>query len=258
MFKKPIYPLIVALFFSLLLFLVRDLPQLNLINSTIEQVFSVPKSFMYGLKTDSSDPSQIKLLKIENERLIKKLAEYERLARDNEALRSQFESAANARFDSVPARVIGFSGDTVIPNALIIDKGKKDGVFNGAAVIIGNNLVGKIDTASINYSKVILLTNEKFATLAKTSDNNTRGVAIGNHDFLLLDRVAVTDKLNSDSIALTVGDVNDIGIGVPPDLVLGKLISVNRSASLPFQTAKLQSPVDVVDLEIVFVILGIK
>ena len=76
-------------------------------------------------------------------------------------------------------------------------------------------------------------------------------------DFILLERVSVTDPLSKDSLVITAGDLNSDSVGIPPGFVIGKTDSINKSPSLPFQTAKIISKVDFSALETVFVSLGL-
>jgi len=256
--KKVLIPLTAAVLFSIIILLNHNQPFFKPVTGIVQSVFSVPKSIVYGLKLGSNDSEELVKLKKENEELVKKISEYDRIRRDNIALRSQFETSENIKFNSLPAQVLGFAGDASTPEALIVDKGSKDGVYKDAAVIVANNLIGKISHVDQVFSKVTLISSQDFAALAKTSDTSTQGVAKGNGDFILLDRVAVTDTLNRDAILVTNGDINEQGVGIPPDLVLGKLTSVNKSANLPFQTAKIESSVNFSKLEIVFIVLGLR
>jgi len=136
----------------------------------------------------------------------------------------------------------------------VIDHGENQKIKSGMAVIVGHNLIGKIGRVTPNFSQVILTVNSEFVTLAKTSDTATPGVAHGDSDFILLDRVSVNDTVNNSTFLLTAGDMNSSGLGIPPELVIGKIVSVNKSPSLPFQTAKIQADIDFGRLETVFVV----
>ena len=58
--------------------------------------------------------------------------------------------------------------------------------------------------------------------------------------------------LQKGDLVVSKGDVSR-GVQVPPNLVIGKIISVNKQTSNLFQTAQVQSLVDVSRLERVFV-----
>lgn len=249
--------LFVFFILSILVFLNNNFPPVKFVTGAVQNIFVAPKTFLYGLKTTGgSDNSAIKKLTDENSALTKKLIDYDRTKRDNEALRSQFETSQTRNFKMMPTRILGFSGSFTLPGSFVIDKGSSNGVRQGMAVVVGNNLIGKIGRVSTSYSQVLLSINSNFRTLAKTSDKNTPGVARGNDDFILLDRVSVNDSITPKALLLTAGDIGESSFGIPPDLILGKIVSVNRSPSLPFQTAKVESQIRLDRLETVFIVLG--
>jgi rod shape-determining protein MreC len=255
--KRPIIPLLIFLFLAILILLSNNFPPLRFISGAVGDIFRAPKALLYGFKTGDADSLQVKKLKDENAKLVQKLIDYDRTMRDNEALRSQFESAQTRQYKLLPARILGFSGSFANPASLVIDRGADDGIKVNMGVLLQNNLIGKIGKVTPSYAQVSLSLNGAFTTLAKTSDTNAAGIARGNSDFILLDRVSINDTLNTGSILLTAGDIDDSGVGVPPDLVIGKIVSVNRASSLPFQTAKVESSVKFGQLENAFVVIGL-
>src|SRR5688572_1063175 len=239
--NMPLFVFFIFLILALLTFFNNSSLPVKFITSAVQSIFSGPRSVIYGLKTDVDPESQ---LKRDNQKLTSKLINYQRVVRDNVALRSQFDTHETSTYTISPAKILGFSGTSQNPTSIIVDQGFKNDIHEGMAVIVKNNLIGKIGKVSENYSLVTLSTNSNFKTLAKTSDTAAAGVARGNEDFILFDRVSVSDSVNKNSFLLTSGDLTSEGIGIPPDLIIGKINSVNRSPNLPFQTAKVQFPVD--------------
>jgi rod shape-determining protein MreC len=66
--------------------------------------------------------------------------------------------------------------------------------------------------------------------------------------------VVLSEKLEKDDLVRTKGDVDERGQGFPPDLIVGKIISVNKQPSALFQSAEVKSLVDFSRLSTVFVI----
>lgn len=257
MFKRPIIPLVIFLFLGILFYFNQNFPPIRFIAGVVQGIFATPKTLIYSLKAGGgSDSLQIKKLKRENEALTKKLIDYGRTKRDNEALRSQFETSVGPQYKLMPARVLGFSGNFASPDSLVIDRGSNNGVQPGAAVVFKNYLVGKIDKVTPFYSRVFLSVSENFITVARTVDGSAHGIARGNGDFILFDRVSIKDTIPAGSIIVTKGDVDTTGLGIPPDLIIGKIASVNHNPSLPFQTAKIESNEVLSRLETVFIVLG--
>ena len=256
--KKPLIILIVLLLISIFIVFNNNFTPIKFVTGIVERIFEGPKAILTGMKTgDSMDSAQIKKLKDENKALTKKFVDYENMKRDNEALRSQFEDGDTKDYKLLPARVIGFLGKFSFPQSLIINKGEKDSIKKGMAVIIDNKLIGKISKVSVDYSEITLITSPDFTGLARSSENSAPGIVNGAHDFVLFNRVDVNEKLTVGEFVLTKGEVNSEGFGAPPDLIIGKIASVNKTESLPFQTAKVESDIQFSKLSTVFVILGL-
>lgn len=258
--KKSIIVPILLLFFSLLIFALNNSAPIKFAEGMAQSLFAAPKAYIYRLKTgkNSEEAKEIQKIKEENAKLISKVIDYERLRRDNEALRSQFETAETQSYKVLPSRVIGFLGNFSQPTTLIIDKGSKNGVKEGMAAVFKNSLVGKTGRVKTFYSQILLLHNSSFSTLAKSASQNSQGILKGQNDFILFDHVSINEKINQGDIILTKGEVNKDGFGIPQDLTIGRVLSVNRNEAFPFQTAKIQSMIDFSQIESLFVILGLE
>lgn len=258
--KRRMSILILALLlFSLLIFLNNNFPPVKFFSSVVQNIFATPKAFIYGLRTnkDSLSDSEIKKLRGENEKLRKKLVDFERMKRDNEALRSQFETQDTKQYRLLPSRVIGFLGRVTSPTTLVIDRGEGDGVKSGMAAVYENNLVGKVNKVSPSYSQVALANNSISSLVGVTSEGNVPGLVIGQEDFILFDRVAVSEKVLGGETILTKGEINDEGFGIPPNLIIGRVSSVNKNESLPYQSAKVENALQFLRLDTVFIVLGL-
>lgn len=256
--RYTLIPIGIFILFSILIFFNNNSAPVKFITGFVEDIFSAPKAFLYKVKTGGeSSNDEIKKIKEENQRYVKKFIEFERVKKDNEALRSQFEAGTTKNYKLMPAHVIGFLGRSQIPSSLIVDRGKADGIKTEMAVIVAQNLIGKIGKVSQNYSEVVLVNNKNFSTLAETADQDATGVISGQEDFILFDRVAVNENIASGQIVIAKGEVNDKGFGSPPDFIIGKIVSVSRSESLPFQTAKVEPSTDVLRLNMLFIITAL-
>lgn len=255
MSKRSILIILLILLFaaSILIFNITSVP---ILSNLAQKIAGPPKSLLYQTKVIRRDNKDKELLE-ENEKLRQKIVDYERLKRDNQVLRDQFETGATREYKLLPARVIGSLGSFTQASGLIIDQGKKTGVKRGMAVVLKSNLLGKVETVSENYSKINLTHNEKFSTLARTSETNALGVARGASDFILFDQVSINDNISISQLLLTKGEINEEGFGIPPDFIIGKISSVNRNESLPNQSAKIGSMIDASRINIVFVVISL-
>lgn len=251
--KKLSIVLIGFVVIAFIIFFNNSFPPFKFISGVVQSVFLFPKKILYSAKLGGSVVSDMDRLRDENRKLTEKLAEYEKIKKDNIALRSQFEIESVESQKLLPAKVIGFLGAASTPTVLIVDKGEVDGVKNGMAVVVGKNIVGKINKVLDRYSQIILPINKEFKTLGKSLATGVVGVVRGQNDFILLDQVVVNDNISVDEIIVTKGEADDRGIGIKSDLIIGKIKSVNKNESKPFQTAKIESLIQFSKLEIVFI-----
>lgn len=195
----------------------------------------------------------------ENRKLSAEFSQMQELKRENKALQDQFQTQSIPTHTLLPARVIGsrsFVPGVSAPTDLVLDKGQDDGVMKGAAVVYQNNLVGKVTTVFAHAARVTLITNTDSSFTVRTSGTNALGIAKGQSgDGILLDNVTLTDTLKNGDIVESKGDMADQGVGIPPGLVIGKILAVHKRSSSLFQTADIASLLDFSRLETVFIIV---
>lgn len=255
--KKSAIGIGVLLIISLFIFLNSSSSPISFTTGIFQTIFSAPKAALYNLKTGSSttDNKELAKLQDENKKLAEQMVEYGKIKRENDALRSQFEAEGATSSDLLPARVVGSLGKFNAPHTLIVDKGSTHGVKNGAGVVINKNLVGKVGEVGENYAQIMLVTNSEFTTIGMTNEGATRGIVHGFEDGIVLERVVITDTLRGNDIVVTRGDINGQGVGIEPDLIIGKVVDINKNETQPFQTARVESPIHFEDLDYVFVSL---
>lgn len=255
--QKTIYSLIIFLCLSGLIYFFRNLPPIIFIEGQMQSVFSFPRSYIYGLS--KKDDSMDAILKMQKEiiSLNRKVTDYELLIRENEALKSQFENSGNISQSLLTAKILGFTGSNKLPETLVINVGQKNGIKKGMAVIFQKNLIGKISVVSQNFSVVDTVLNLNFQALAKLPATNANGILGGKKDFMLFDRIMITDTLQKNADVVTKGEVNDAGIGIFPDLIIGKITSISKKETSPFQSAEVLPIIDLSRLTDVFVIVSL-
>ncbi len=227
--------------------------------SIFNRTASPSKSFVNILTLNSLQDKKIKSLVEENFKLRKKQIADTEIVNENVALKSQFATSADKSQSLIPAKIIGSPGfipGVNLPDYLIINKGTKDGLRVGVAVVVENNLVGKIAKIYPDFSKVDLVSDKNSSFTAKIAgDAEINGVVKGQGGGeMILDNVLLSAELKKDLTVLTKGDIDENGNGYPPDLIVGKLISIEKKQSDLFQKAKVLSPLDFKNLTTVFVI----
>lgn len=259
--KTPFYRKKISLFLLSLLsisgafYFFRESEFVKNIQGQLQRTISHNKSVIYSL--GKNENKKISELETEVAELNQKIVDYELVLRDNEALRSQFENSGEQTFALSNAKILGFTGDNNLPDTLVINVGEKEGIKNGMAVIFKNYLIGEISKVSKNFSVVTTVLNPDFQTLAKVPSTNANGIIFGSRDFMLLDRVVITDKLEDNTNIVTRGEANTEGIGIFPDLIIGKITSISKNESSPFQSAQVSPVIDFSRLTNVFVIVSL-
>lgn len=260
--KESLRYFFVFLFLSLLIFSLSKLNLLDLPESYLSKITTTVSSPFFSLGdffASFSEKSSEESLKEENLTLQKKLVDQKKLIDENKALHDQFQVSNPRALSLLPARVVGaakFIPGIFQPETFVIDKGTAEGIKAGNAVIFKDNLVGIVTKTSKLLSQVTLTTNPTLKFTAKTQ-NGVLGVVKGEgNGELFLDNVLLSDILEKGDLVLTSGDIKIDQTGTPPDIIVGKVVSVEANPSDLFQRAKLEILLDFSKITKVFVIRG--
>lgn len=149
------------------------------------------------------------------------------------------------------ASVIGRDTSPAI-RSIIIDKGSDDGVRVGMPVESARGLVGRIFRTTGRSAQVALITDNASAVPARLVNSRATGLLRGGElgGSLLMDWIDLKYQVEVGEVALTSG----LGGEFPPDIVIGRVIEVNRSEAELSQRALVQPATDFDALEMVFVI----
>jgi len=258
------YIFLLFLFLSIFLLVLSGLGLTSRISSAVSTVFSPLQAISYSVLSSTKflNNSQVEKLTRQNQDFQQKLVDQQKLIADNKALRDQFQTQNPNNLSLLPAKVIGAAGfipGVSSPETFTLDQGKINGVKVGEGVVYKDIAVGKIDQVSDSVSQVVLITNSASSFTVKTMNSSNLGVVKGQGGgTLILDNVLLSENLTTDELILTKGDMNVNGTGFPPDLVVGKIKSINKNPSALFQKAELQSPLNFETVSDVFIITGFK
>lgn len=188
---------------------------------------------------------QIDALERENEELREIQGEYQLLV-------DLFNRARQApEFQRLTASVIGQDPSPAV-RSIIIDKGSADGLRVGMPVESSRGLVGQIYRTTPNSSQVVLITDSSSAIPARLGNSRATGILRGGGlgGVLSIEWIDLKHQVEVGEVVLTSG----LGGRFPQDLVLGRVIEVDRREAELFQRAVVQPAADFDALEIVFVI----
>lgn len=176
----------------------------------------------------------------ENAQLRKKIAEVE-------SILSQERHLDPETYNLIAARPIGLS------RFLKIDRGSKDDIKVGQAVVVNDNLVGRIVEVSEKSSNIQLIQDpdSKIAAFSQNLEGKAKGVVIGQFGTeLLMDKILHQEKINEGDLVYSEGTEGFL----PRGLILGRVIEVLKREDEVFKQAKIKEVFDIRDLELVFVI----
>jgi rod shape-determining protein MreC len=191
-------------------------------------------------------------LEAQNAALQRQVEELSEAQGENQLYENLFDRAAESpEYRRVIASVIG--QDTGIGiRSIIIDKGVNDGIRVGAPVESARGLVGQVYQATANAAQVILLTDSSSAIPVRLG--TTRGTGIlrggGLGGVTTIDWIDLKFPVEPGELVMTSG----LDGKFPQDLVIGRVIEVERNEAALFQQAIVQPAEDVNSLEVVFVI----
>ncbi|WP_420640838.1 rod shape-determining protein MreC [Candidatus Leptofilum sp.] len=189
-------------------------------------------------------------------------AQLEALERENEELREiqgewQILQDLFNRARQTPelrrqtANVIGYDTSPAV-RSIIIDKGSEDGLEVGMPVESSRGMVGRIFRTTQNSAQVVLITDNASAIPVRLGTSRATGSLRGRGATgdLFVEWIDLKFQLEVGEVVLTSG----LGGDFPQDLVIGRVVQIDRNESDLFQQAIVQPATDFDTLEIVFII----
>jgi rod shape-determining protein MreC len=185
----------------------------------------------------------------EQARTIEELSEAQGEA---QVLRELFNQAAETpEYRRVVADVIGQDTNPAL-ESILIDKGIEDGVRTGMPVEAARGLVGQVYRATNNAAQVALLTETASAIPVRLGTTRATGMlrGAGRGALPTIDWIDLQHVVEVGELVMTSG----LGGKFPADLVIGRVVEVERNEAELFQRAVVQPAVDFRTLETLFVI----
>jgi rod shape-determining protein MreC len=208
-----------------------------------------------------SSLAELTNLRGENERLKELLRQAEadadglpQIEAENEELREHFRLEKSWRTMSSELAPVISNSPSNYKWAVVIGKGRRQGVRVDNAVINSEGLVGKIIRADRNYSTVLLLVDPAAAATARVGELGDAGLVEGNGggERLTLSAIDVTSEVSVGDEVVTLG--RDRGI-FPPGIDIGYVASVGGSAAALERQITVEPSVDFKSLQFVTVLL---
>ncbi len=168
----------------------------------------------------------------------------------NTRLRKLLDFKETSDLPMVAARIIGKDPSVWFRN-VIIDRGSRDGVARGMAVVNGDGIVGQVFSVSPNFSKVLLAVAPSSAMDVLLQKSRVRGILKGTGSLTYrLDYILKTVEVNKGDQVVTAG----YGGIFPTGLPIGVVSKVVRKRRGMFQHIEVTPAVDFLTLEDLLVI----
>lgn len=267
--RKKDYVFVLFLFFlSAILFFLDKKGWLRSIRGVVQKpiIASEKKAFSLKQFADSLIKPLVYRHYLESE-LLRLQVDVQKLAVDqnklsscleeNEKMKKLLGAPLSPKWKFLPAKVAGISSE------MRIDKGLKDGVEEGMAVVSENILVGKVITVGNNDSLIQLPTTAgtKIPVIVKNlsageppagSSIQARGLLVGQYGgVLVLDKVLQEEDIQKGNFVITSGDED-----WAPDLLIGEILNVLPKSAELFRKAQVKPLVDYSKLTTVFVVIA--
>jgi rod shape-determining protein MreC len=157
----------------------------------------------------------------------------EALQAENNRLREMMRSAAEVAERILVAEIRSVDLDPYRHN-LVINKGSRDGAYNGQAILDAYGVIGQITSAEPLSSRAILITDPSHATPVEINRNGIRTVALGSGD-----PAELRLPFLPNSTDIQVGDLlvtSGLGGHFPPGYPVGVVNEVLRDPGKNFAT----------------------
>ena len=209
--------------------------------------------------------SELKRVKFEYNRLIKKIAEYESLEknyreieRENTELRRQLGFQQSLEIEKIPAVIIGSDPGNIF-NTLIIDKGSKDGIVRDMPVVAFyegfQGLVGKVVETGYSSSKVLPLYDQSFFAAARLQNLRYEGLVNGSSNSK--NRILMSYVNKNGKERISYGDIvitSGMKSVYPKGIYIGRVRSISAKEYETSLQLEIEPTVDFSRLEYVFIL----
>lgn len=193
----------------------------------------------------------------ENEKLSSRVAELEgKLAaigesqRENERLREILNFSTQTQLSGVAARVVGADASGWI-GGLVIDRGSRDGIKPGMAVVHAGGVVGQVASAGSSSARVLVVFDHSSGVDAIVESSRARGVLEGVGDSLCELKFVTKDVAVKSGDSVVTSGLDQV---YPKGLRLGTVTDVATNSGALFQAIEVKPAVDFSRLEEVLVL----
>ena len=213
----------------------------DLVVYPIERLSNLPKLILEEAIRESSNieslEEKLSLLRKENLDLKIKLQELESLKGENIRLRKITKESSILSNKQTIVKVINTSASPT-KKVILIDKGKKHGIYLGQNVIGTNGLVGQIIETNSLSSKVILITEPTHDIPGQINRTGQKVIVSGSgeKEKLIINYANINSDIVVGDVISTSGNANRF----KPKIPIGTVIKVGDNLDAEFKEAEIQ------------------
>jgi rod shape-determining protein MreC len=171
--------------------------------------------------------------RLQAERLLTRarLQQFAALEAENSRLRAMLDATQRVRNQVRVAQIMSVSSDP-FQHVLVIDKGSRDGVYDGQAMIDDSGVLGQIIETGLLSAEGILISDPDHALPVEVNRNGLRTIAVGtgHYDQLNLPFLPNNADIQVDDLLVTSG----LGGAFPAGYPVAVVGSVIRNPQEPF------------------------
>lgn len=155
---------------------------------------------------------------------------------ENDSLRADLDFVKKTSLTYMPSEVIAYDPSNI--RAMItIDKGTKDNVKVGMAVVNEGFLVGRIAEVGDEYSKVMIVTDPSSAIPVSVQGSSTNGLIRGQlGSGLMMEKIPQGDKVDVGDTVITSG----LGGEIPRGIIIGQVEELESKENSLFVNARVR------------------
>lgn len=197
-------------------------------------------------------------------RLTAENVELKFLKEENLTLRKQLNFLANSGKRYLMANIISrgeLQGEPGDSRSVLIDKGAKDGLFAGLAVVSSSGsgdqsqgvIIGKIVNVKDNLSEIYLVTDKNCKLAAAIlGETKTSGIVAGELGLTIkMEFISQTENIKEGDLVATSG----LEQNIPRGLVIGRVTKVIKENNEVWQSATIEPQIDLASLSVISVLL---
>ena len=163
--------------------------------------------------------------------LERRALKYAALASENNKLRGLMNSSEVLDDRVILGEVVSISPDPY-SHEVVINKGDRDGVRVGQAILDANGLMGQVVQTSQFTSRVLLISDSSHAVPVEVVRNGLRAILLGNGDSKALELVHVPDTADIREGDLLVS--SGLGGRFPQGYPVAEIASISKEPGEPF------------------------